>query len=780
MTNEARKTRNNSHIRTLMANSSEGLIVTDGEGVVRVFNETASTIFSKAREQCVGSPVEAVGSAALATVVRNALSGSCVLGTEQFVFENRHLGCKLANIADDASSGLAVIVRDDTELFEQQERAEAILAGAGDGLIVFTPDSHVAFVNPAAVELLGEGLRDAVGKQLSLAALLGLEIPSADDIEPCWDMQDCGRIDCPQFGSEDLRCWLRCGTPGPDGTPLAFRDKHEDCARCEVYLRNAPLLGEPGAGGVTEAEISEPEHRILEVRTNPVLDRAGHYLGCVSTLHDVTAEREIAVMKNEFVSMVSHELRTPLTSIKGYVDLIVDGEAGEINDVQLEFLQIVQENSDRLVSLINDLLDISRIESGRVHLKIEPLELADVVQGVLDTFRTYADQSDVTLKTSVGGSMPRVAADRDRVGQVLMNLVSNAIKYSPGGGAVTISVEPQGDFVNVGVTDSGIGISEEDQRQLFTKFFRVDSSLTREIGGTGLGLSICKSVVELHGGTIWATSSEGEGSTFAFSLPIASADLVRTPAVEGPMAAHGGTVLVIDRNAEIADLIGTYLEKRGYDVTKARTAGEALKRAKETKPVLITLDVMLDDGDGFELLQNLKEDPNTADVPIVVLSIVTDEGKSLRLGAADYLEKPIDKSRLMKLVDDLIGAKASPVVLVVDDDRHIVDSLAYTLRAKGFAVAQAYDGCEAMRAIETTPPDLILLDLKMPVMDGYEVIQQVKGHEATEHIPIVVMTAHRIDHDKIDILKLAAEHVAKPFSPEALAERVEAVLGGEG
>ncbi|PKQ29013.1 MAG: hypothetical protein CVT60_07565 [Actinobacteria bacterium HGW-Actinobacteria-10] len=779
MGEDSRNHRGNAHIRTIMANASEGFIITDGEGRIRVFNETASAMFDKSREECVGELIESVGSAQLATAVREALAGGTAKGTFQLQFGERMFGCKFAPFTNDASSGLAVIVRDDTELYEQQERAEAILAGVGDGLIVFTPDSRIAYANPVAHELLGDRLARAADHQISLAALLGLQVPSTEEITPCWDARECGMIQCPQFGSDDYRCWLRCGTPAPDGTPRTFEAKRERCAQCEVFRSTAPLLGEPGSSGVMEAELTEPEHRILEVRTNPVTDKLGRYLGCVSTLHDVTAAREIAVMKNEFVSMVSHELRTPLTSIKGYVDLIVDGEAGEVNEIQMEFLKIVQENSDRLVSLINEMLDISRIESGRVHLRIERLDMTDVIQGVLDTFRTYADQSGVTLEAHVGQDVPQAAADRDRVGQILMNLVSNAIKYSPGGGHVTIRLAHADGCVQVDVSDTGIGIAEEDQHQLFTKFFRVDSSLTREIGGTGLGLSIVKSVVELHGGRIWATSVEGEGSTFSFTLPVAPVELIRTPEVEGPEHPRGGTVLVVDHDADIADLVETYLVKRGYDVVKAFTGLEARRLAAEVNPVLITLDVMLDDGDGFELLQNLKEDPATSEIPVVVLSIVTDEGKSLRLGAADYLEKPIDKARLMKLIDDLIGAKASPVVLVVDDDRHIVDSLAHSLRVKGFAVAQAYDGREAMAAIEEHAPDLILLDLKMPVMDGYQVIQEVKTHEATEHIPIVVMTAHRIDHDKIDILKFAAEHMSKPFSPEALVERVESVLSKE-
>ncbi len=722
MPDSTRQNRSEFHIRALMANASEGFVVVDPGGVVRVANEAAARMFRVERSEAVGAPIESLGCPGLAEAVRCSLACDPPTPTSVVVTPGDSvLTCRLAPFGADEDAGVedagvAVVVRDDTELIRQQDHAEAILAGAGDGLIVFAPDSRVTYVNPAAVELLGPAASEAVGTRASLADIVGVEAIAALD-----------------------------------------------------------GAGKLTAGEVAEVTLTEPEHRVLEVRTNPVVDRTGRSLGCVSTLHDVTAAREIAVMKNEFVSMVSHELRTPLTSIKGYVDLIVDGDAGEINEIQREFLGIVQENSDRLVSLINDLLDISRIESGRVHLKIEPLDVAEVIEGVVDTFRTVADAQGVTLEWHVARGLPKMAGDRDRAGQVLMNLVSNAIKYSPGGGTARIEAHRHGGEVVISVADSGIGISEEDQRQLFTKFFRVDSSLTREIGGTGLGLSICKSVVELQGGRIWATSTSGEGSTFAFTVPVAPEELVRTPDVAGPARASG-TVLVIDHDPEIADLVEAYLRKRGYDVVKATSAAEARARVAEASPCLITLDVMLDDVDGFELLQQLKDDPSTAEVPILVLSIVCDEGKSLRLGAADYLEKPIDQTRLMRIVDGLVGIKESPLAVVADDDRHIVDVLARLLRNKGFAVAKAYNGRETMAAVERRTPDLILLDLKMPVMDGYQVIQEIKTHPRTSEIPIVVMTAHRIDHDRIDLLKLTAGQVSKPFSAEQLAERVERIL----
>ncbi|MBA4370196.1 MAG: hypothetical protein C0418_01280 [Coriobacteriaceae bacterium] len=718
--------RNLAHVRTLMANADEAFVVVDHTCRVRVYSEPAERMLGRTRADVIGHDIEVIDAEGLPEAVRGALEGRKRWpGAVVLHVRDRVLSCRATRFDGADGPGVAVVLRDDTDLVEAQERAEAILAGASDGIVVFAPDDLVTYMNPAAAEMLGPVAHQAVGKTVSLDELLGTEPVRSDDL-------------------------LGLAEPA---TPT---------------------------GQTREVTLSEPVHRVLEVRTNPVTDRGGQAIGTVASLHDVTAEREIAMMKNEFVSMVSHELRTPLTSIKGYVDLIVDGEAGEINEIQREFLTIVQENSDRLVSLINDLLDISRIESGRIHLKLEPIDVADLMADVADTFRIAAESAGISLEMKSARGLPRAKGDRDRVGQVLMNLVSNAIKYSPGGGSVTMSAARRADSVVLEVKDTGMGVAAEDIGHLFDKFYRVDNSLTREIGGTGLGLSVCKSIVELLGGRIWARSRPGQGSTFGFTLQIASEAMVRTPGVEGPAKAKGGKVLVVDHDPEIAALIETYLKKRGYEVVRAHSGREAIELAVSEAPSVITLDVILDDGDGFELLQHLKDDPRTSEIPVVVLSIVCDEGRSLRLGAADYLEKPIDQKRLVDVIGGLVGRVGSPVVLVVDDDRHVVGVLSRMLKRRGFAVAAAYNGREAMAAVEQTPPDLILLDLKMPVMDGYQVIQEVKSAEATKHIPIVVMTAHRIDRSKTEILQLAAEHIGKPFSAEKLAECVEEMLAKEG
>ena len=304
----------------------------------------------------------------------------------------------------------------------------------------------------------------------------------------------------------------------------------------------------------------------------------------------------------------------------------------------------------------------------------------------------------------------------------------------------------------------------------------VDSSLTREIGGTGLGLSICKSIIELLGGEVGVQSESGSGSTFWFTLPLASEKHVRTPSLEGPLGSPGGRILVVDDNGDVANLIATYLSRRGYEVAKAFNATEAWELALELEPRVITLDVMVDQGAGFGLLEKLKGDPRTRAIPVVVLSIICDEGRSERSGCTDYLEKPIDKNRLISVIDGLVGSIASPVVLVTDDDRSIVELLTHTLKQRGYAVMAAYDGKEAMAAVARTRPDAILLDIRMPVMDGYEVLEALKTNPATADIPVVIMSAYQLDSDRSSVLSLAAQLIGKPFDVEDFVTHIEEVI----
>jgi signal transduction histidine kinase/DNA-binding response OmpR family regulator len=721
----AEERRTDPGLREFVARAEEGFAIVAPDRTVRIMNEAAERMLGLERAEVVGRPYPDPG-------ILDELE--CVLDSDDHEpreFELEALGRRLHGTITPyltgGDAGAVLTLRDDTAIVHERERADAILSATGDGIVVFAPDGRCVRVNEPTCLMLDVCTAEEVGDLDGLATLLGL----------------------PAGGLEV-----------PSESPAGYDNADGDAT--------------------LEIEIEKPKRLVLHVHTEPIHDARGHVTGSVVMLRDVTADADLMQMKNEFVSTVSHELRTPLTSIKGYIDLILDGDAGDVDDMQREFLGIVKENTDRLVELINDMLDISRIESGRIHLKVAPLDLRDSIAGAADTFGAVLDQRGHKLICEVTDDLPLAAGDRDRVGQVLINFISNAVKYSPEGGTVTVRAVPDGDqMIRVTVTDEGIGIGDEDLGQMFTQFFRVDSAMTREIGGTGLGLSICKSIIDLLGGTIGVQSALGEGSTFYFTLPVVGPDLVRTPSVEGPTDQTGGKVLVIDADPDAAALIETYLARHGYDVVKAYTAIEAIEKAVAEKPDVITLDVVLKDTDGFDLMHRFKEMPETADTPVVVLSVICDEGRSCRLGAANYLEKPIDRDRLVRIIKETLGPVSSPLVLVVDDDRDIVDMLKHTLQGVGFAVSSAYDGREAMAAVEANHPDLIMLDLKMPEMDGYEVIQALKHDPARRDIPILVMTAHQLDSERIDLIEMTAAQVAKPFEPGDLAGRVAEILNRE-
>ncbi|MBI5231319.1 MAG: PAS domain-containing protein, partial [Coriobacteriales bacterium] len=535
-----------STLSALLDAAEEGMLAIDGSGSVVYANPSAMRLL-RWDDTALSRGIDELDGGELAERIHQALAGHVPTGPVLVLVQGHELACRIWR-SEEAGVAIGVSLHNDSALVGRRERIEAVLNATQDGLIVLSPVNVVTYVNPAAIEMLNTSAEEMIDRRISVDELLGIEALREAGLEPCWEIMQCGLPDCPAYDAEDRRCWLMSGTLCCGGEPASFAEKMDRCRHCKVYELDAEAFDALAGDDFEEIEIEHNGTRLIaNVRVTPVIDAAGDYVGRVLAIRDITHEHEIAQMKNEFVSTVSHELRTPLTSIKGYVDLIVDGDAGEVNEIQLEFLSIVQENSDRLVQLINDMLDISRIESGRIHLKVEPISLRDSIADAVATFQAVLAQSGRTVKADVPDDLPDVAGDRDRVNQVLINFISNAIKYSPEGGDVTVTAKGADGAVMVSVTDQGLGISVEDQKLLFQKFFRVDSAITREIGGTGLGLSICKSIIELLGGSIGVKSKLGEGSTFFFTLPVAAADLVGMPKVAGPVGAHG-TVLVVDRD----------------------------------------------------------------------------------------------------------------------------------------------------------------------------------------------------------------------------------------
>jgi PAS domain S-box-containing protein len=530
-----------------------------------------------------------------------------------------------------------------------------------------------------------------------------------------------------------------------------------------------------------------PQERQLEMFSTPVRSD-GRFLGRLFGFRDVTQERELDRMKSEFVSQVSHELRTPLTAIKGFTSMLLDGDAGEVNEEQEEYLQIVSQNVDRLVTLINDLLDIARIESGRIKLKLEPIDLGEIVALVAATLRPLVEAKEQTLTVAVVDGLPSARGDHDRIVQVLTNLVSNAHKYTPAGGAIRVDVTRDGEMAQVAVKDNGFGISEDDIPRLFTRFFRVDSSLTREIGGTGLGLSIVKSIVELHGGTVSVQSAVGSGSTFSFTVPLAEA-VEQGPAPEPePQATVAGiaapngrpqaaerTILVVDEDQSLSSVIQESLGRAGFRVETAESAETALGRIGEHRPDLLVLSVRVPGMQGLDRTSRLAGAPEIRDVPLLVLSLVEEQAGIEADGAA----RSVDQDQLLQHVQRTLGASDQRRVLVIEDDASVRELLAVALHRQGFDVLEAPDGETGLALAGRERPDLVLLDLRLPGIDGFAVLQSLKRSPATTDIPVIAVTGsdELLLGSRARVLSLgAADFVAKPFEINALTEEIRVLI----
>jgi PAS domain S-box-containing protein len=522
----------------------------------------------------------------------------------------------------------------------------------------------------------------------------------------------------------------------------------------------------------------EVQNKVVSAHMTPVVTENDEALGIVTALRDITREVEADRAKSEFVSTVSHELRTPLTSIKGYTDLIYAGAVGPVNDQQKRFLGIIKSNADRLTALINDLLDISRIESGRVKIKVESQQLIEIVHEVIESLHEQIEVKDLKLELQLPDGVPDIMGDRLRLNQIVTNLIGNAVKFTDEGW-IRVSLCTLEGAVRLDVADSGIGISMEDQGKIFEKFYRADTPVMEGRGGTGLGLAITKELVELHGGRLWVKSEIDVGSTFTVVLPAAAQDLPASVLADLPAGAK--KVLVVDDERDILALLRHQLAMQGYQVITAATGGKAITKAIDEQPDLITLDILLPDRHGFDVLRELKARPETAHIPVIVLSVVQDETSGYRLGAVDYIVKPLDEQRLLGSVAYILNRKGT--VLIAEDTQDTADLLTELLTKHGYEALHAINGYETLAMARREHPDLILLDLRMPGMDGYEALTRLKKDTETRSIPILVMSAHAADavQERLRLQAMGAEDfVSKPFSLEELIQEVERIAFSEG
>jgi signal transduction histidine kinase/DNA-binding response OmpR family regulator/putative methionine-R-sulfoxide reductase with GAF domain len=479
---------------------------------------------------------------------------------------------------------------------------------------------------------------------------------------------------------------------------------------------------------------------------------------------------EASQHKSQFLANMSHELRTPLNAIIGVSEML--REDAEALQQDLEPLDRVLGAARHLLALINDILDLSKIEAGRMELQLEDFPLAPLIDGVARTIESLAAKNENRVAVSCDAAIGRLHADQMRLRQALLNLMSNANKFTERG---TITVEARqtqengGDWVTIAVTDTGIGMTPEQMGRLFQEFSQADASTTRKYGGTGLGLAISKRFCQMMGGDITVESEPGRGSTFTIRLPrIAQSDEALVIEARGErrgQAAHAmeeqaeePLILVVDDDATVRELVQRHLERSGFAVVTARGGQEGLRLVRELRPAAVTLDIVMPDLDGWTVLAAIKGDPALAGTPVVLMSIVDQKNRGYALGAADYLVKPVDRAKLVAALTNICGA-ISGKALLVDDDEVVRRGVRQALEPLGWQVTEAENGQAAVEAFATAQPDVIILDLMMPKMDGFEVLNELRRRPDWQNIPIVVITAKDLTNDDRNRLNGAVERI---------------------
>jgi DNA-binding response OmpR family regulator len=476
--------------------------------------------------------------------------------------------------------------------------------------------------------------------------------------------------------------------------------------------------------------------------------------------------QEMNRMKSEFLANMSHELRTPMNAIIGYTSLILDRTYGEITPKQEQGLKRVETNSRNLLQLINNILDLSKLNAGRMQLFKESCRLKEVTDEVLETMECLARERKLTLSAEVPESLT-FETDKTKLKQVLINLVGNSVKFTHEGG-VTIKAEAlqTPDRVRLYVQDTGIGIKDEDLPLLFEEFKQLDASPTREYGGTGLGLAICKKIVELMGGTIQAKSVQGVGTTFTVTLPVelkVAVEEVKPPSPTLEARKGQKVILSIDDDPEVLTLLGDSLKGTGYTFLGAQSGQEGLALARQVKPHAITLDIMMPHMDGWAVLQIIKNDPELRSIPVFIVSIMENKALGFSLGVTDYIVKPFDRKELLSKLKAC--EKGAPnKVLVVDDDSSMTGLLAGALKQEGYAVNIASDGREALKELAQNKPDILFLDLMMPNMSGFDVLQAIDKDPKLQGTRVFVMTAKHLTPQETHYLEERVEMIVQKGS----------------
>jgi PAS domain S-box-containing protein len=696
----------------IIANAPDPVFVSDLEGKILQANDAVSQLLGFRRDELVEQSLSEFISAeetreftaALREVVAKGVTRDARLNPRSATGEVIPTTLNASALRDVQGRviGAIGILRDMRELDKARAYAESLIKHAPDPVFVSDLEGKILQANDAVSQLLGFRRDELVEQSLS-------EFISAEETR--------------EFTA-------------------ALREVVAKGVTRDARLNPRSATGETIATTLNASALRDSEGRVIGA------------IGILRDMRELDKALEAAEVanraKSQFLANMSHELRTPLNAIILYAELLQE-EAEDLGVKKfIPDLEKICSAGKHLLSLINDVLDLAKIESGKMDLLLETFDVPEMIRDVVTTIQPLTRRNGNRLEVHCPDHLGSMLSDLTKVRQSLFNILSNACKFTEGG-AICLEVlrdeEGEGRFI-FRVADTGIGIDSEHLTRLFLPFFQMEQSSTRRVGGTGLGLTITRHFCEAMGGDISVESTPGVGSTFTIRLPVRVTPSDRTVPTDRPQAKVGPvrtpTVLVIDDDPAFRDLVSRFLGREGFRVVTASTGDEELILARQLVPDLITLDVIMPGLDGWTLLAVLKAEPTIADIPVIMLTIADDRNKGFALGASEYLTKPLDRGRLARILHKYRVRNSCCSALVAEDDAAIRHVLRETLESEGWDVVEAGDGRAALDAAAARRPDLILLDLLMPEMDGFEFIEELRKEEANRPIPIIVVTAKTI------------------------------------
>jgi PAS domain S-box-containing protein len=697
-----------------MEEDSRGATLAYGEGAMGHVAKTGEMMIIEDYQTWEGRSDQYTRIAARAVVIAPLLIGNKPVGAMNVWHEDPDARFTEADLALLNLFGQqAAIAIDNARLFQearnQRQYLQAVMENSPVAIVTLDLDEYVVSANPAFGQLFGYSQAEVVGQKLD-----------------------------PLITNEEVR------------------------AEAEAYTRQARHRPTYGMSRRCRKDGSFIDVEILAVR----VEIEGQLVGMMALYHDITellaARREAEhanQTKSQFLANMSHELRTPLNAILGYSEMLTEEAHDDGNEEYIPDLDKIHSAGKHLLALINDVLDLSKIEAGKMELYLESFDVAALMEEVSTTVRPLVEKNSNVLTVRCAEDSGEMYGDITRMRQSLLNLLSNASKFTENGtivAEVSVEREPAGETLVFAVTDSGIGMTDEQASRLFEAFTQADASTSKRFGGTGLGLTITRKFCQMMGGDVEVQSEEGVGSTFTMRLP---------REVQGPAATEaevgdgdGPLVLVIDDDEAARDIARRHLERDGYRVATASDGEIGLRLARELDPVAITLDVMMPGMDGWSVLSALKSDPDLARIPVIMLTILDEKPLGLALGASGYLTKPVERGQLLGLVGNFTH-DGSRQILIVEDDEGTRQVVRRTLEGAGCTVVEAENGLVGLQRVEESRPSLILLDLMMPELDGFGFLEELRGTPGGDEIPVVVMTAKDLTDEDRERLNGGVERI---------------------